>query len=676
MRRFVWLISLLAFPALHAAQETPGLDPHEMARLRAVTSAHLSPDGTRVAYTLSVPRDLNSEDDGAAWTELHMVDVASGDSWPFVSGKVNVSAVAWRPDGGAVTFLAKRDDDDFRSLYSIPVAGGEARRVVQLGSAIASYSWSPDSSQVAVIASEPVSKERKALRAKGFDQEIYEEQVPHRRLHIVDAVSGESRILDRLEGSVFDVLWSPLADRLAITLAPRPLVDDSYMYKRVRIVSASGEVRASLDNPGKIGQMAWRPDGARLSVISAEDIHDSAAGRLTVMPAEGSGWRDDVLGGHEGHISQVTWRDNDTMAVLNDEGVWTHLEDVSTAGERTQRVDGRNRAVFTTLSVSADGATTALVGSSPRHPPEVFAMGPDDPAPRRLTNSNPWLDSVQLAPQEVVSFKARDGLQLEGLLVRPLDEQSGQRYPLILTVHGGPEAHHRNGWVTTYSNPGQMAAARGFAVFYTNYRGSTGRGVQFSKRSLGDPAGKEFDDLVDAVDALIEMGLVDRDRVGITGASYGGYATAWSSTRHSDRFAAGVMFVGISNNISMIGTSDIPDELFYVHLDKRPWDDWQLFLERSPIYHADKNRTPLLILHGDADPRVNPGQSREMYRYLKLRGQAPVRLVFYPGEGHGNARAASRLDYNLRLLRWFEHFLKSPGGDPPPWEIEDYGLEP
>jgi dipeptidyl aminopeptidase/acylaminoacyl peptidase len=192
--------------------------------------------------------------------------------------------------------------------------------------------------------------------------------------------------------------------------------------------------------------------------------------------------------------------------------------------------------------------------------------------------------------------------------------------------------------------------------------------------SQADPAGKEFDDLIDGVDALIEAGLVDKDRVGVTGGSYGGYATGWCSTRYSDRFAAGVMFVGISNKISKVGTTDIANEEFYVHARKRPWDDWQFFLERSPIYYAGQCETPLLILHGEDDPRVNVGQSRELYRHVKLRGSAPVRLVLYPGEGHGNRRSAAQLDYSLRLMRWMSHFLKEPGGDAPAPEL-DYGID-
>jgi dipeptidyl aminopeptidase/acylaminoacyl peptidase len=294
--------------------------------------------------------------------------------------------------------------------------------------------------------------------------------------------------------------------------------------------------------------------------------------------------------------------------------------------------------------------------------------------PRRLTDSNPWLADMRFAKQEVVSYEASDGLAIEGLLIRPLDETPGKKYPLIVTVHGGPEAHYSNGWLTTYSSPGQVAAAQGFAVFHPNYRGSTGRGVPFSKSSQGDLGGKEFDDLVDGVDHLVKTGLVDRDRVGVTGGSYGGYASAWCATYLSDRFAASVMFVGISNHISKWGTSDIPEELFLVHARERVYENWDKYLKRSPIYYAHQSKTPTLILHGKDDPRVFPGQSMELHRLLKTLDKTPVRLVLYPGEGHGNRKAAARYDYNLRMMRWFNHYLQGEGGDPPSHEIE-YPLE-
>jgi dipeptidyl aminopeptidase/acylaminoacyl peptidase len=278
------------------------------------------------------------------------------------------------------------------------------------------------------------------------------------------------------------------------------------------------------------------------------------------------------------------------------------------------------------------------------------------------------LDKRILGRQESILYKARDGKEIGGLLIHPIGKVAKGGAPLIIQVHGGPESHYRNGWVTSYSNLGQVAAGRGFAVFYPNYRGSTGRGVAYSKADHGDPAGKEFDDIVDGIDYLAGRGIVDKERVGCMGGSYGGYASAWAATYYSHRYKAAAVFVGVADQISKIGTTDITNEMISVHFRKKPWEHWDFFLKRSPIYHAHKSTTATLILHGKADTRVDPGQSRELYRHLKLRGKAPVRLVLYPGEGHGNRKAAARFDYHLRTLRWMEHFLKGnkkamPGSD-------------
>jgi len=659
--------------ALGDSEQAPVLTAHRIAELRTVGAAELSPDGRTIAYTVSVPRKPGVDDDGPSWTELHVADVASGRSRPFVTGKGSLSAVAWLPDGSAITFLAKRGDDKTTGLYVIPIDGGEARRATSLAGDVSAYDVAPDGRRVACIASAPEDEALEKAKKQGFKQEVYEEDWRPAELWIAELFAPEGARRVELEGHPYQVHWSPTDDRLLIARAPTPLVDDQYMRQRVAVLDgASGAVLASLENPGKLGQLAWSPDGALVGMISAADIHDPSAGRLVVAPASG-GALVDVLPGYLGDVHEFTWQDADTLVFLADQGVWSALESVDVErgqGARRRTILPTGGPILTAFSLAQDGSACALVASTPEHPSELFHLRHGDAAARRLTVSNPWLSDLRLAKQEVVTFDARDGVEIEGLLVRPLDERPGERYPLVLYVHGGPESHHSNGWLTSYGDPAQVLAARGFAVFHTNYRGSTGRGVEFSKLSQGDPAGKEFDDLIDAVDHLIAIGLVDPERVGVTGGSYGGYATAWCTTRYSERFAAGVMFVGISDKISKVGTTDIPDEEFYVHARKRPWDDWQFMLERSPIYWAGQCKTPLLILHGKDDPRVDPGQSRELYRHLKVRDQAPVRLVHYPGEGHGNRKAAARLDYTLRCLQWFEHYLGGPGGEPPPFEID------
>jgi dipeptidyl aminopeptidase/acylaminoacyl peptidase len=639
----------------------------EVAALRSVSSVAISPDGLRTAYLLAVPRDPFEQENGPSWGELHVIGT-DRISRPYITGEATVTSIDWTPDGRSVSFLAKRGKDEFRSLYVIDADGGEARRTVTHGADITSYSWSPDGKQVAFLANEAEAKEKRDLEKKGFTARVYEEAARPERIWIASVGTRDKARLVQVTGSVSELHWSPSGTTIAVAIAPTSLVDESYMSRRVHIVdAASGKIVARTANPGKLGGVSWSPDGMHLAIISGADRNDPSAGRLMVA-SSATGELRELLSGYEGQVHAAAWSDADTILYLGDEGVWSTLAEVDLGGARRTLISKGQLPVLSSLSISRDASAGALVGSAPSHPAEVYTWKRGGPL-TRATTSNSRLASLPLAPQEVVRYKARDGLELEGLLIRPLNENRGARYPLIVTVHGGPESHYRNEWLTSYSNPGQLAAARGLAVFYPNYRGSTGRGVPFSKLSQKDPAGKEFDDIVDGVDHLISAGLVDRMKVGVTGGSYGGYATAWLSTYYSERFAAGVMFVGISDLVSKWGTTDIPQEEFDVHALQYPWDNWQFFLERSPIYFADRARTPLLILAGEEDTRVFPGQSIELYRHLKARGKAPVRLVLYPGEGHGNRLAAARLDYTLRMMQWFEHYLKGTGGSPPGTDV-------
>ncbi|MEJ5208083.1 S9 family peptidase [Denitratimonas sp. CY0512] len=662
------LLMLLLVP-LAAAKD--GMSLQQVALTRSVTDVAIQPQGGAIAYILSVPRVPGQDKDGPAWAELHVVDTA-GRSRPYISGQVNVAAPRWLPDGGIV-FLMRGAGDNYRSLYRIPFDGGGAQRLRMLDSDIRNFSVSPDGQQVALVALEPEDPELKAMRDKGFNAQVVEEGTRRARVWIaaLDDPAAAATPLE-IEGSVQSVHWSPAGDRLALVVTPNERIDDVMVAARVRIVRArDGRELGRVDNPGKLGQLAWNTDGSQLAIISAQDANDPREGRLTVVGRDG-GVQRDLLPGLEGHVWNLQWRDPHRMVFISNEGTATRIGEVDLDGNQRTLL-ARDTPVYSRLALARDGRL-ALVGSTPQHPPEVFTLAAGVHAPQRLTDNNPWLADVTLARQEVVRYTARDGLEIEGILVHPLQRRRNAQVPLLLFVHGGPESHVSNGWVTSYSQPVQHAAAKGFASFLPNYRASTGRGVAFSKLNHGRPAQEEFDDLIDGVEHLVASGLVDRSKVGISGGSYGGYATAWGATWYSEHFAAAVMFVAITDKIGLLGTSDIPNEFHRSHYQVWPWEDWDLFTRASPIRHVQRNRTPTLILHGDADPRVDPTQSRSMYRYLKLAGKAPVRLVLYPGEGHGNARAASRWDYSLRLMQWMEHYLQGPGGEPPAARI-DYRFE-
>jgi dipeptidyl aminopeptidase/acylaminoacyl peptidase len=661
---------LAAIPA--AAEPAAAKPPFGMAdlfRVRRAREVRVAPDGKAVVFVVQASRTPGKDDDGPAYSELHVAERGKA-ARPFVAGAENVSRISFSRDGSEVFFVAKRQGDSTAALWSIRRDGGEARRRVTLPADVEGYALSPkEEGVVALLAKEKKAEAAEAREKKGFDREVFEEEWRPVRVWVA-RLDGDAapRALD-LPGSASDVRFAPTGDRLAVALAPTPSVDDGYMNRKVHVVGLDGKVVGRVENDGKLGSVAWSPDGTRLAMICAADRNDPSTAALGVVPATG-GRPKDLLAGFDGHPAAFAWAGNDRLVVAAARGVGTELLELLAAGGVPKRLPLPEGLVVDVLDRAPDG-TLAFVAERPDRPAEPFLLAAGSSKPEALADLNPWLAERRLGKQSAVRWKARDGVELEGILVEPLDRPAGARVPLVLIVHGGPEAHVSNGWVTRYSEPGQLLAAKGIATLYPNYRGSTGRGLAFSKTSQADPAGKEFDDLVDAVDHLVAAGLADPKKVGITGGSYGGYAASWAATRFTERFAAAVSFVGISELTSKAGTTDIPVEDVDVHMLSMPWTRFEQSRERSPLTYVEKARTPLLILHGTADPRVHPTQSLLLYRYLKLAGHPAVRLVRYPGEGHGNRRAASQLDAAVRIVGWFEHYLLGSAGAPPPADAAD-----
>jgi len=638
------------------AQDKRGLTPIDIASLKSIGTAMWSDDGSIIAYTTRVQSDPLVENKPSR-AELHFYNVAKNMTTPFVT-RGNVRQIAFRPTYNAVTFLNKLDNDKVTSLYQIGMNGGEATQLYQFKTSISYFEWAPDGKTLFFLANKPDEKAKSTLP---YSPELYEQNITFQKVYFVEPGKGDAREV-MVDGHFSQLAVSPDGKKILCAVAPTPLVDDSYMAEQLTIISIPDmKVVGKVEHEGKTGSFAWSPDGSRIAFIAGADIHDPIDGQLFVAPFTG-GKPTMLNAGWKGMFEQVEWHDVDQIHFVGSTGVESVYGTIK-PDAKSKPTFFKNENGFNIAHIDiADDGTIIYIADRYNHPPELFIDIKGETERKRLTDSNPMLNEIEFAKQEVIHYKAKDGLEIEGMLIRPLHEEQGKKYPLITIVHGGPEAHWNNGWLTNYSNPGQTGAAEGYAVFYPNYRGSTGRGVEFTMSSQADPAGKEFDDVVDGIDYLIASGLVDEKKVGVTGGSYGGYATGWMSTKYTDRFAAGVMFVGISNNVSKWGTTDIPNEEYLVHARKWVYEDYDFFLKRSPIYYADQCKTPLLIMHGKDDPRVNPGQSMELYRHIKDRTNTPVELILYPGEGHGNANSTARYDYNLRMMGWFEKYLKGEKG--------------
>ncbi len=677
-------VMLFVFLLLNGSLSAGVLTPGDVLNLKYATSAEISPDGQWIAYTVRVPRKPGDKP-GSAYSELHLVSVKTGRHFPYITGHTAVYSISWRPDGAGIAFLADGKDDSRNEVWYIPLKGGEARQITDSETSVLTFQWHPDGRHIAYTATTPESKKEEFLDKKGYDFIYYNEDWKHRNLYLqeMDAYNAVGEPQQLTEGiTVWSFRFSPDGKTAAVAASEKNLVDYRYMFQKIHLLDmATQKLTRLTDNPGKLGNYAFSPDGKNLAYTAASAQNDHAVSQVYVIPISGGKAKNLTVPNFRGHVEWAGWKDNNTILYLSGEGVWPTLSTVKiSGGERKVILNARDSGIiFDDLTYTDDFRHFAFTGQTPEYPGDVFYWEPGK-APKRMSTLNPWLAERELGRQEVIHYPARDSVEIEGLLIYPVNYEKGKTYPLVTFVHGGPESHYSNGWQTYYSRPGQVLAGRDYVVFYPNYRASTGYGVEFAmKWHLGDAAGVEFDDVADGIDYLVEQGIADKDRVGLGGGSYGGFAAAWFGTYYTEKVRAVCMFVGISDLISKRGTTDIPWEELYVHSGKKLEEMWELSLKRSPIYYAHQSKSAFLIFGGAADPRVSPSQSLEMYNRLKMTGHPAVRLVQYPGEGHGNRKQPGRIDVLYRTLDWYDWYVKNAKplkGPMPPLDIsQQYGLD-
>ena len=661
---------LAGITGLPVADAQQGMTVDHVAQMERAYNAKLSPNGRYIAYQVTESPDPEEKNKRSS-IRLHLYDTEDESITPYYT-QGNASSVTFRPGHNTLTFLTSQEGDRGRALYEMPLDGGSPTRLMGFQRSIRGYDFGPEGNRIVFTAKNPDGGPPDSKMP--YEPELFEEGMVNTKAFVADLSqdSPEPEMIQH-DGTVYTVRFSPSGDRIAYSVAPTPLIDDYYMKKDVQIASYDNqEVVAELKHDGKLADIRWSPDGEQIALLAGNDIHDVIAGRIMVSRAEDGAEVQNIKPDFKGKFEQIRWHEDDEIHFLASEGTERSYGVIEAeSGEIDYTYEpGSDELVYQEFSRNEDG-DAAFVVTHPSHPREIYHKDGGG-TPERITTTNEGMSDLAMGEQSVVNYEAEDGQDLEGILIKPVGYDGGE-VPLIVVAHGGPESHYSNGWLTRYIYPGQVAAAQGYAVFYPNYRGSTGYGIDFLKSSQGDAAGKEFDDIVDGVDHLIDEGIANPDKVGVTGGSYGGYATAWLCTKYSDRFAAGVKSFGISDNISKWGTTDIPMEMYLVH--NREWiyeGNYMKYLKRSPIYHVDKAQTPILITHGKDDTRVHPGQSLELFRHMKVRKpDVPTRFVRYPGEGHGYSRSTSQYDYNIRMMRWFNHFIQEDKDSLPAHNIDE-----
>ncbi len=661
--------------------QAAGLTPEELFKLESVSSFVLSPDCSKIAFTLRKERELVDES-GSAYNLLYLLDLKSKEVLPLVTGKQNVNRIKWTPDGRFITFLSRRNSDR-NQLWLLNIKGGEAVPVSAITGNITDYCFNAQGSLLAFVAPEEETRRERELKKMGFNFIFFEENLKSQNVFLAKldkdyrAVSVEKL---PVELSVRELAFSADGKKIFFTAIGKNLVDYDYMFKDLYLFDLEKRnYEKIIDHDGKFDAFEVSPSGRQLLYTASYNINDHSASQLYYFNLDQKKTQNITPADIRGHAVRAKWVNERECLLLMAEGVWNNLYLLNVnSGKRKLLFRGSDRnIILTDFACLKNPERFIFAGNAFNQPQTLYLF--DQKTVNLLFDLNPELKKFAFAPQKVFRYKTRDGLEIEGILVYPLNFEQNKLYPLVVSVHGGPEAHNSNGWLNSYFLPAQILAARGYFVFLPNYRASTGYGVDFAMQGFSDAAGKEFDDIADGINALVQQGLVDKELVGVAGGSYGGFAAAWFATYYTALTKAAVVFVGITDLISKRLTTDIPFEEVLVHSGKPIEEMWEQNLRRSPIFWAHQSKTATLIVGGRDDPRVHPSQGLELYRIMKLNNHPAVRLIYYPGEGHGNQRQHSRWDLLLRHLQWLDYYLlekKSVHDALPPLDISSaYGVK-
>jgi dipeptidyl aminopeptidase/acylaminoacyl peptidase len=532
--------------------------------------------------------------------------------------------IAWSPDGRTIAFtMSVEDHEEWR---------------IELPAKPEGATWTE--------APRIVSRLDYRQDGQGFIDE------GHRQLFVVPAEGGTPRQLTDGPFNHGDPEWTP--DGTRILFSGLRVEDADYQWRESEIYEialSTGAIRALTDHRGPDQNPVVSPDGRQIAFVGYDWTTDTyTASRLYLMNADGSGRRE-IAAGLDRSPDDIHWAaDNSGVYFTTEDQGYSNLWFAGRTGPARKLTDGRH--MLRIASVSASGMAVGTLASA-HEPGDVVAVDLRRPAPTRLTQVNAdVLGGRRLGEVEEIWYESVDGYRVQGWIVKPPDFDPSRRYPLILSIHGGPHSMYNGSFNFAF----QEHAAQGYVVLYTNPRGSTGYGSAFGNAIKYAYPSKDFDDLMAGVDEVIGRGYVDERNLFVYGCSGGGVLTAWV-VGHTNRFAAASSNCPVTNWLSFVGTTDGPT--WYRNFEKLPWEDPSEHLRRSPLMYVGNVTTPTMLMTGEQDLRTPIPQTEEFYQALKLR-KVPTAMIRFKGEWHGTTSKPSNFMRTQRYLQsWFDRFRKS-----------------
>lgn len=647
------------------------MTPQDITRIRWLSDPQFTPDGRRVAFVVTMLCDERDEYLSRIW----VVDTAGGEARCFTTGAKRDVAPRWSPDGRHLAFVAEREPKRKAQLYVMPSDGGEPVCLTNLRHGVSHPVWSPDSRRLAFVSQvggwqepEDEAERQKSKPARVISTLKYkfngEGFTYDRRAHIfvVPAAGGEP--VQLTDGDYVDAApaWAPDGTAIAFTSARHAARDDDHAADLWLVPASGGEPQRLTDTAGPVLLPAFAPDGCSLAFLGHRYAHDAGRNvQVFTVPTSGgtplclTAALDRTCAPFFASIGPQWSADGAWITFTAEDQGAVPAYRVRAGGDTLPERILTGERHITGLSLAPQPALLAFTATDSLSPAEVFVCQSDGQHARQLTTLNhAWRTSVALSRPERLRYE-RAGLALDCWVMKPYGYTPGQRYPALLNIHGGPHTQYGHNFFDEF----HVYAGAGYAVIYTNPRGSQGYGEAFTRAVHGDWGGGDYADVMAGLDeALRQCPWIDPERLGIMGGSYGGFLTSWA-VGHTNRFKAACSERAVNNLATLFGSSDIGVSFLEAQSGALPWEQPQWYVEHSPLTYAQQITTPLLIMHAEDDLRCLMEQAEQLFAALK-RQHKEVLFVRFPDENHDMSRAGKprhRLERFRFILEWFAQYL-------------------